>query len=102
MQRRRGVSGVALLGRGLGRCQLALAQHGWRAVARAERDRAPAAELEAVDTEPEVVARERRAQDELHLQEREAGAETAAPPAAERYPRIRPRRLVEEPLGPEG
>ena len=96
-------------GNARGRCRSAgsgarhgvpLPEHRGRAELRAQRDAPPAAQLGAVRA-GSIEWREHRAQDDLHLERREARAEAAAAAAAERDPGVRPRRVVEEALGPE-
>src|SRR5919198_1050515 len=72
-----------------------------RSTRRPDRDVAPSWQLDRVTRRPQLTHREHGPQHDLHLEHREARAQTAAPAAAERDPRVRAGRLLEEALRPE-
>ena len=90
------------LGRnGLGRCR-SVPDDGAGAEPGSHGDVAAAGELRSLGAGGELAAGEDRAQDDLHLQRREAGAEAAPAAAAEGGPGVGARRGFEEALGAEG
>src|SRR5438552_3381320 len=83
------------------RHELTFAKHGRRPAARAERDAAPAAELESIVRRTHAVGCENGAKHDLHLQRGEARPKAPTTPPAERNPRVGTWRILEEELRPE-